>query len=90
MAVYVDNMAVGFRGMIMCHMIADTREELLEMADKIGVHRKWIQYPYTAKEHFDVCKSKRQLAYESGAIQISCAELARKILEKKKNAQVNP
>lgn len=38
--VYVDNMEAGYKGMIMCHMIADTREELLQMVDKIGVQIK--------------------------------------------------
>lgn len=83
MSVYVDNMGVGYRGMIMCHMIADTREELLAMADRIGVARKWIQHPYTPKEHFDICKSKRHLACLAGAIPISQRALALKIQERK-------
>ena len=45
MAVYVDTMEAKFGNMIMCHMMADTTEELLEMADKIKVNRKWIQHP---------------------------------------------
>lgn len=40
MAVYVDDMYIiplgQFGNMKMSHMIADTKEELLEMADKIG------------------------------------------------------
>lgn len=52
--VYIDNMNAPFGRMIMCHMIADTKEELLEMADKIGVQRKWIQEEGTWQEHFDV------------------------------------
>lgn len=88
MSVYVDNMAIGYRGMIMCHMIADTREELLEMVDKIGVQRKWIQYPHTAKEHFDVCLSKRKAAVAEGAIEITQMELARKIQAKRSVCQI--
>jgi len=56
--------------MMMCHMYADSTEELLAMADRIGVARKWIQYPGTYKEHFDVCKSKRALAVQDGAIEV--------------------
>jgi len=40
MAVYVDDMKASFGTIVMCHMWADTDEELLEMADKIGVKRK--------------------------------------------------
>ena len=42
MAVYVDNMQVGFGRMKMCHMIADSQKELLEMCDKIGVQHNGI------------------------------------------------
>lgn len=60
-------MNAGFGRMKMCHMMADTTEELLSMADKIGVARKWIQYPGTAHEHFDVCLSKKAKAISFGA-----------------------
>lgn len=79
MAVYVDDMEASFGRMIMCHMIADTPEELLEMADRIGVRRKWIQYPGTFKEHFDIAKGKRALAIGYGAIEISMFELVDRI-----------
>jgi len=78
MSVYVDNMEAGFGRMIMCHMIADTTEELLGMVDKIGVQRKWIQYPGTGHEHFDICLSKKKLAIKHGAIEISMRELSQK------------
>lgn len=68
MSVYVDNMRAKFGRMIMCHMLADTTEELLAMADKIGVDRKWIQNPGTPREHFDIALSKRDAAIAAGAI----------------------
>lgn len=75
-AVYVDNMEAQFGRMKMCHMIADSTDELLSMADSIGVQRKWIQYPHTAKEHFDIAKSKRRLAIFHGAVNIDMRQLA--------------
>lgn len=68
MAVYVDDERMRYGRMLMCHMLADTTEELLSMAEKIGVQRKWIQCPGTPKEHFDICLSKRTKALKLGAI----------------------
>jgi len=62
MAVYVDDMRAPFGRMIMCHMIADTTAELLYMADRIGIARRWLQDAGTWKEHFDISLSKRALA----------------------------
>lgn len=82
MSVYVDDMRAGFGRMTMCHMAADTCEELLEMVDKIGVRRKWIQKAGTAYEHFDICLSKRALAVKFGAIEITRRELSLKLFER--------
>lgn len=76
MTVYVDDMylhPIGqFHGMKMSHMIADTKEELFEMADEIGVARKWYQ-----GDHFDISMSKRAHAVKAGAVQISYAMLGK-------------
>ena len=86
--VYVDDMynsPMGQYGrMKMSHMIADTTEELVGMADRIGVSRKWIQYPGTAREHFDICLSKRKKAVEFGAKEIGWRETGEFILERAK------
>lgn len=80
MTVYVDDMfaehRVRGRRMLFSHMIADTSEELEAMADHIGVQRKWIQYPGTPKEHYDVVASKRALAIKAGAVPITLRQLA--------------
>lgn len=71
MTVYVDDMRASFGRMKMCHMGAGTTEELLAMADAIGVARKWIQSPGTWKEHFDISLSKRALAVQNGAVEVT-------------------
>lgn len=80
--VYIDNMEAGFGRMKMCHMIADTPQELLEMVDKIGVARKWIQYPGTTHEHFDICLSKKKIAIEMGAKDITMMDLGRMLAKR--------
>ena len=72
MAVYVDDMYAPFGRMKMCHMMADTHRELVEMADRVGVARKWIQDagdPYG--EHFDVSMGARAKAVAAGAVEIT-------------------
>lgn len=90
MAVYVDDMRApykkpGGRGriLIMCHLMADTTEELLAMVDRIQVPRKWIQFQGTYREHFDICQSKRVLAVKAGALEIAWSETGRKMDQKK-------
>lgn len=71
MTVYVDNAHHAFGRMIMCHCWADTRDELFEMMDRIGVQRKWFQQPPKASwEHFDISISKRNLAVKYGAVEV--------------------
>jgi hypothetical protein len=74
-SVYVDDMQVPFGRMKLCHMLADTTEELLAMADRIGVQRKWIQKAGTDREHFDIALSKRALAIKLGARLVGSREL---------------
>ncbi len=84
MTVQVDDMRAPFGRMIMCHMIADSDEELLDMVDKIGIRRKWHQYPGTPRSHFDICLSKRKLAVRNGAIEVSGADLGRIMLNRRR------
>lgn len=77
MTVYVDDVRHAFGRMVMCHMWADSLDELLSMADRIGVQRRWIQGHPTLSfgkhreaswVHFDIshgCKSK---ALAAGAV----------------------
>lgn len=83
MSVYVDDMRAPYGRMIMCHMVADTREELHVMAVIIGVSRRWLQNAGTYREHFDVCLEKRAKAVSNGAIEITSKELGKLLLEKR-------
>lgn len=78
MTVYVDDAIHPFGRMLMCHLWADTLEELLAMVDTIGVQRKWIQGHPTLSfgkhrkaswVHFDIAKGKRALAVAAGAVE---------------------
>lgn len=83
MTVYVDDMRAQFGRMIMCHMVADTHEELIATAIKIGVRTKWIQHEGTHQEHFDIALSKKALAIQSGAVAITWRELAQKCIDRR-------
>lgn len=77
MAVYVDDMEATYGRMIMCHMIADSDAELHEMADRIGIARKWHQAPpKVSTSHYDIAKSKKALAVSFGAIEITDRQTA--------------
>lgn len=77
MSVYVDDVRHKFGNMVMCHLWADTDDELLAMVDRIGVQRKWIQGHKTLSfgkhrnaswVHFDISLSKKALAIAAGAV----------------------
>ena len=74
--IYIDDFNASFGRMKMCHMLADTQEELIEMAEKIGVNKKWIQDAGSYNEHFDNCLSKKKKAIELGAKEITLRGLA--------------
>ena len=54
--------------MVMCHMVADSLDELHAMAKAIGMRREWFQGEKTP--HYDVCLSRRAAALKLGAIEI--------------------
>ena len=74
MTVYVDEPRNKFGRMVMCHMIADTLDELHIMAAKIGMHREWFQNN-ADHPHYDVSKSKRVLAVRYGAVEVDNRQL---------------
>lgn len=81
MTVYVDDMRANFGRMVMCHMIADSDDELHAMAASIGVARRWHQKPPKARNsHYDIALSMRAKAVKAGAVEITqrqCAAMCR-------------
>lgn len=72
MSVYVDDIKIPWRGMIMSHMTADSVDELHEFAAKLGLKRAWAQLPPEhSVPHYDVSEGKRQQAIRLGAIEES-------------------
>jgi hypothetical protein len=66
--VYIDGEQNRFGRMKMCHMLADTPQELKTMALQIGLSLRWFQAAASCP-HFDVSKGKRELAVAAGAVQ---------------------
>lgn len=87
MAVYVDNMRAPFRGMVMCHMVADTDDELHTMADQLGMPRRSHQKPGTPHSHYDITMEKRAKAVKLGAREIGRRELV--MLIRRKRAELD-
>ena len=80
MTVYVDDMyryPMGRYGrMKMSHLVADSEAELLAMADKIGLARRWIQHPGMGRGfvHFDSFDGlSRTGDHEAGAAPLESA-----------------
>jgi hypothetical protein len=75
MTVYVDDARipaqVGRINARWSHMMADSREELIEFAQKIGLKRPWLQNKPSGV-HFDVTEYVRNRAIDAGAVEIKC------------------
>jgi len=89
--VYVDDMKAAFGRMVMCHMLADTDDELHAMADRIGVQRRWWQSPAkTSGSHYDIALSKRALAVQAGAVEITWLQASAMNLRRRLTGQLGP
>ena len=83
--IYIDSAFISYRGMKMCHMLADNSDELLSFSKILGLKKAWMQYPNTYKEHFDICEKYRVKAITHGAIVIDRRKMAM-ILRRKKES----
>ncbi|WGG50468.1 DUF4031 domain-containing protein [Rugamonas sp. DEMB1] len=67
MASYVDNVAIEWRGNTWCHLVADSLDELHNVARRLGLKKEWFQanasYP-----HYDVTSQTRARALELGVL----------------------
>ncbi|MGE0852268.1 MAG: DUF4031 domain-containing protein [Hyphomicrobiaceae bacterium] len=71
MTVYVDDMRARHGQHILCHMIADSEEELHAMAERIGMERRRYQ-----GDHYDIPLAQKGLALAAGAREIRQRQLA--------------
>ncbi|RYZ63047.1 MAG: DUF4031 domain-containing protein [Chitinophagaceae bacterium] len=83
MSCYVDMLIdYGWRLGPSCHLLADTEEELHEMAAKIGMKRSWFQVGGKAEmPHYDLVASRRKRAVALGAIEINRKQLCEKLAQ---------
>jgi hypothetical protein len=77
----------GLGRMKMSHMLADTDEELHAMADRIGVDRKHHQNGMSGS-HYDIALSKRALAVQSGAVEITLRQAAMMTKHRRQTGQL--
>jgi hypothetical protein len=75
MPIYVDDIGIPWKKTLWYHLMALPRndEELHEFAASIGLKQSWFQRE--SRPHYDVTKSKRELAIAAGAIAVSWREL---------------
>ncbi len=84
MTVYVDQLRPVpayappplLRAGLVCHMMADTDDELEDMAGRIGMRKSWRH-----GDHYDLTPARRSLAMRYGAVEVngrSLAELRRR------------
>ncbi|MBW9102898.1 DUF4031 domain-containing protein [Paraburkholderia phenoliruptrix] len=88
MTVYVDDMRAKFGRMVMCHMIADTDDELHATAERIGVARKWHQAPPKHDSHYDIALSKRAAAVAAGAVEITWRQTGAMVMRRRITGQL--
>jgi hypothetical protein len=93
MTVYVDDMRrpaqlLG-RPAKWSHMLADTPQELADMAEEMGLRPEWLQHAGTYREHYDVTETKRAQAIGFGAVPISYPRGTADLLKAKRQAMAS-
>jgi hypothetical protein len=57
-----------------CHLFADSEDELLAFAQKIGLQRRWLQHRGLYTVHFDLTVNMRRVAVGRGASSLTWRE----------------
>jgi hypothetical protein len=88
MGCYVDVMRhypdAGLRFTDFCHLLADTREELHELADRLGMQRRFFQdHPW--RWHYDLPSHLRAQAVQRGVTELTTRQVA-ELLRKRRAA----
>ncbi len=88
MTIYVDDWRqqarVGRLNARWSHLMAgpeDDLAELHELAQRIGLQRRWFQNKPWPRQHYDVTDSKRAQAIAAGAVPITWREAGRMIAD---------
>lgn len=81
MAIYVDTAFLPYGRMKMCHMFADTTDELIRCSTAVGIGSVHIQYRGTYREHFDVSlRARKDLILHHGARVITYRDTGRYLM----------
>ena len=79
MTIYVDDAfipaRVGRLSARWCHLTADTKTELHDFAQQIGLRRAWFQDKPGGRWHYDVNESFRAKAVMRGAVPIAFRDM---------------
>lgn len=81
MTVWVDELTSWGPGKA-CQMRADTADELMDMADRLGLKREWVRDHRHADErrwYFDLSPSRRQHAVRLGAKEETIAQMRARV-----------
>jgi Protein of unknown function (DUF4031) len=62
-----------------CHLTADSHDELIAFARRLGLRRDWLQAEGQWHEHFDLNERKRRAAVRMGAVEESLRASVRRM-----------
>jgi len=57
---------------VACHMLADTEDQLEDMARTLGLKRRWRH-----GDHYDLAPARRRQAVKLGAVELSSRQMVK-------------